>query len=196
MRAEKLAKSEEEILEGIRAGGIQREKAVFAMHRQYKGLMQKGMKKYRLSIEEAQDAYADAVIAISESVSQESFRSESRLSTYLFRIFMNKAVDKIRKKTTHKSKVTLTDEIPEVEDQNPDPLVRLIQKERMEEVRAGMELLGARCRELLWKMSYWGYKPAEVAIEMGFSNAQVVSSQRYKCMKQLSRILGKSTKNN
>lgn len=63
------------------------------------------MRKHRLSEEEAFDAYSDSVLVAIGSISNETFKAESSLKSYLYKIFHNKCVDLFRKNSTNKNSV-------------------------------------------------------------------------------------------
>ena len=65
------------------------------------------MRKHRLSEEEAFDAYSDSVLVAIGSISNETFKAESSLKSYLYKIFHNKCVDLFRKNSTNKNSVRM-----------------------------------------------------------------------------------------
>lgn len=174
------------IIEGIRQGGVVRERSEFALYQKYAQFVAKRPRKYGLSDEQARDAYTDAFLVVIDHILSERFRGESTLKTYLSRIFRNKCVDIFRKNTT--SKVNWVDEFPDLPDPSRDFLRKLMGKERLEQLGAFMERLSERCREILL-YSGQGYGPAEIAEKMGFSSAKSSSSQRYKCLEKLKQLM-------
>ncbi|MEL6672392.1 MAG: sigma-70 family RNA polymerase sigma factor [Bacteroidota bacterium] len=179
---------DQEIIRDLQLGGVVRERAEYKLYRAYMYFVRERPRKYRLSDEEAQDAYTEAFLAVTDHVVTGRFRGESLLKTYLSRIFRNKCVDQHRKNTTRK--VNWVDEFPELPDDSRDFMRQLIGKEDLEKIRRQMEQLGDRCRELLW-LAAQAFSPGEIAERMGFKTSRSASSQRYKCLERLKTLISK-----
>ena len=72
------------------------------MFKCYAYFIEKPIRKYSISEEEAFDAYPDSVLIALEKIRNHSFEGGSRLKTRIFQIFHNKRIDFLRKKTTNK----------------------------------------------------------------------------------------------
>lgn len=142
--------------------------------------------KYRLTREEARDAYTDAFLVVVQHIANQRFEEKSSLKTYLYRILRNKCVDIVRKNAT--IEVTWTEAFPELPDESKNFLRHMLAKEDWDTVREGFMQLGERCKELLEYVSE-GYSPTEIAPLMGFKTPRSVSSQRYKCLEKLKEII-------
>ena len=179
--------SDADLIDAIRAGGRRRREAETVFFRQYRYLVVKRPRRYRLSEEEARDAYTDAVIAVVDHIAAGRFRGESSVKTYLSRIFRNKCVDQHRKNTTVSG--VWTDLFPELPDASRDFLRELMGREAVQQVMGYLAQVGDRCRQLLL-LSGEGYSPAEIAAELGFKSPGSASSQRYKCLEKLKTLMG------
>ncbi|MDX2250591.1 MAG: sigma-70 family RNA polymerase sigma factor [Bacteroidia bacterium] len=186
MWGKKDAATDREILAGLRTGGITRQRYENLFFMQYKDFVRLRPRKYRISDEEALDAYTEAFLAVVDNVLAGSFRGEASLKTYLSRIFRNKCVDQHRKNTTVKTE--WVEEFPELPDTSRDFLKKLMGEERLERVSQFIERLGERCRDLLM-LAAWGYSPAEIAEKMDFSTPHSASSQRHKCLTKLKEMM-------
>ena len=182
----KKAATDQEIIQGIRSGGVQRERYEYLLYRLYANFVIKRPGKYRISNEEARDAYTEAFLAVVDHINSGRFRGESSLKTYLSRIFRNKCVDKHRKNTT--VKIEWVEEFPNLADESRNFLKNLMGKEELEQLKQLLSQLGERCRKLLL-LSGQGFSPSEIAKEMGFKTAKSASSQRYKCLEKLKGII-------
>ena len=181
---------DQKIIDALKEGGSQRLQFEKLLFRKYAYFVPHRPGKYRLSEEEAKDAYADAFIAVIGNIVSGKFRGESTLKTYLSRIFRNKCVDRFRKNTT--KKVNWAEEFPELPDESKDFVRGMIASEELEDLKLAMGGLTERCRELLW-LSGQGFSPAEIADKMGFKTPRSVSSQRYKCMEKLRELISGSS---
>ena len=179
----------ESILE-LQAGGRRREAAADAIFHQYKGLINHGLRKHKLTEEEAFDAYSDTVIAIVRQVAAGEFKGNSKLSTYLQTIFFRRCVDQVRKKATNP---IIGDEVPDIEDDRPNAEAVSITQEAMGQLKTYMLALSDNCRQVLMLRYYWGYEDmGEIAEKIGVKNANTAGSLRHRCMKQLMGIIEKS----
>ena len=184
----KKAHSDQTIIDHIRKGGVQRSRYESILYQQYAYFVPKRPGKYALNDEEALDAYTEAFMAVVDHVVSGRFKGESSIKTYLSRIFRNKCVDRFRKNTT--MKVAWTDEFPELPDESHDFLRQIVGTEMVMEVEHYIDKLGKGCQNIL-RYAGRGYSPAEIATELGFSSARSVSSQRYKCLDRLKKMMGK-----
>jgi len=179
--------SDANLIKGIQAGGTQREKCIKYLYERYRAYLYKLKSKYQLSPEEAQDAYADAVVTVSEQIQLGNFQGKSKISTYLYSIFSNKCVDKIRKKTTpHIEEVY---EYPEVKDSERNMLEILGQQEDLKSLNRHMEQLGGKCKAILLDWAYYGYSMEEIAERNELKNSYSAATQKYKCLKKLMELI-------
>lgn len=184
-----LPSSDSDIIAAIRAGGLTRTRVENALYAEYAYMVWRRPRKYRLSDEEARDAYTEAFLAVVDHIVTERFRGESSIKTYLSRIFRNKCVDQHRKNTTNQ--VAWTETFPDLPDASRDFVRELVGKETLEVLKAHIARLGARCQQILL-LAGQGFKPAEIAEELGFSSAHSASSQRYKCLTKLKALIAGS----
>lgn len=176
--------TDQEIIEAIRKGGIVRERCEYIFYRRYVSFVARRPRKYKITDEEARDAYTEAFLAVVDHILSGRFRGDSSLKTYLSRIFRNKCVDQHRKNTT--VKLNWVDEFPELPDSSRDFIRKLVGEESLQQVRQYIIRLGEKCRELLM-LSASGYSPAEMAEKLGFKTPHSASSQRYKCLEKLKK---------
>jgi RNA polymerase sigma factor (sigma-70 family) len=164
--------NDNEIIQEILRGGSHMEKCLESFYKENIRFIPVMGKKYGLPHEAAADAYTDAIIDFKEQVRNRQFRQKSKCSTYLYRIFNNKCIDILRKKTTY----TLTNDLPEnMKDQSPDivqMLTMTVEKKYLDDL---MALLGSKCREILMDWND-GYSMDEIAERNALLNANVARS--------------------
>jgi RNA polymerase sigma factor (sigma-70 family) len=69
------------------------------------------------------------------------------------------------------------------------PLEDLIDSEEAELVHTALERIGEQCQKLL-KLFYWEeLSMEEIAVQMGFANADTVKAKKYQCKKALETVL-------
>jgi RNA polymerase sigma-70 factor (ECF subfamily) len=178
--------SDKSIILEIQAGGIHAERASTHLFRQYAYFVRKRPAKYALNEEDALDAFSDAYLAVVDHIKSGRFRGESSIKTYLSRIFRNKCVDKARKNAT--MKVDWVEEFPDLPDESKDFLRKMISHEELKGVRQKLSQLSENCSKMLL-MSAQGYSPEEIAQAFNLASARSASSQRYKCLEKLKKLM-------
>ncbi|MEO0896241.1 MAG: sigma-70 family RNA polymerase sigma factor [Bacteroidota bacterium] len=175
-------------ISALLSGGTQAEKAIQSFFDQHKGMIGDAIKRHQLTETECLDAYTDAIIGMRRQILRGKFEGKSKLSTYFYKIYYFKCVDLIRDKST-KSEVVV-EEFPDTEDERPIASDTLQTREAFQALLAYMEKLGKQCKEILMYRYYWGYEDmAEIAHILGIKNANTAGSLRYRCMKQLMKIV-------
>ena len=177
-----------EITQNLRLDGVPRRTAEDQLFRKYVYFVREGCLKYSIAEEESFDAYADAVLSAIETITKGQFESRSTIKTYLFRIFHNKCVDLIRKKTTNKMSVHQTSAIDDMMEQLSDtakPVIqKLIERSDFEQLRQRMEQLGEKCRKLL-NLFAEGYSDKEIAEIAEYKTGEVAKTSRIRCLEKL-----------
>lgn len=170
--------------------GIKR-KAEEQLFTRYMYFIKEGMKKYSLPEEEAFDAYSDTILQGIDNIIKEVFENRSSLKTYLFKIFCNKCVDLIRKKTTNKSSIHQTFAISDLLFMIADPaktvVQNLVEKSDGEVLKTKLLELGENCRQLL-SMFGDGFSDKEIAETMKYKSPDVVKTSRLRCLDKLRQL--------
>lgn len=178
--------SDQELLAGLQEEGVQHERWVRRLLQQHGGLVAMGMKKFNISKDAAKDAYTDAIMAVSRQVRGGKFREESKLSTYLFRIFSNYCIKQFHKEERQTSWV---EEIPNLPDLARNRLQEIIQSEDTAQLYQWMDQLGGNCKEILVLRDFHNYALEQIAIQIGFKTAKSVSSKRHRCLQRLKQLI-------
>jgi len=177
-----------EITQNLRLDGVPRRIAEDQLFRKYVYFVREGCNKYSITEEESFDAYADAVLSAIDTITKGQFENRSTIKTYLFRIFHNKCVDLIRKKTTNKMSVHQTSAIDDMMEQLSDtakPVIqKLIERSDFEQLRQRMEQLGEKCRKLL-NLFAEGYSDKEIAEIAEYKTGEVAKTSRIRCLEKL-----------
>ncbi|MEZ4829734.1 MAG: sigma-70 family RNA polymerase sigma factor [Bacteroidia bacterium] len=181
--------SDEEIVAGIRIGGIQRQRMTDYLYTRHMDFVGKGRRKYRITEEEAVDAYGDAIIGLCNRIALDAFQSEGNLSGYLYRAFSNRCVDRIRKNTSSISEQVAL--LPYMRTDSKTVLLQLIEKEDLARLTAIMEKMGGKCRQILIDSEYYGFSPEELTEKLGFKNTNSLASQKHRCLQKLRQLLEK-----
>ena len=180
--------SDEEIISHIKAGGKQQEICIEQIYRQFFGFVHKAALKHSMTIDELKDVYTDAIIVFRDHIINGKFRGESKCSSYVYRIFVNKCVDFVRRKVVRK--LDMIDEFPpHIRENAPDILELLTIREDVNTLIAYISQLGESCRGVLMDWAYWGYSMEEIAERHKLKDARVASSKKYNCLDQLRKLM-------
>ena len=183
--------ADQEILTGLRQGGLGKTKAEETLFNRYSYFIKEGIYKYSLTEDESFDVYADTILAGLEKIINGSYEGRSSLKTWLYQIFHHKIVDFIRKKTTNKNSDHRTDAIEDLKIQVSDGvksiLQKLIEKTDLDVLRSRLGEIGEDCRQML---SRWaeGYSDKEIAQALNYKTADVAKTSRMRCLEKLRRL--------
>jgi len=183
--------ADRQIIGLLRQKGLDKKKGEEGLFSEYAYFIRDGMRKHRLSEDEAFDAYSDSVLVAIESISNGTFLGNSSLKSYLYKIFHNKCVDFFRKNATNKRSVNRTlsidDELFRFSDKSRSILQALIDKADWKLLRNRLEQLGDDCRKMLL---FWAdsYSDKEIAVVMEYKTANVVKTSRLRCLAKLRQL--------
>ena len=180
--------SDEELIRNLQENNLLKRKAEDALFNRHIYFIREGIKKYALQEDEAFDAYSDTILYAIDNIRKGHFERRSALKTYLYRIFINKCVDLLRKKTTNKNSVHKISSIPDMLMLIADPaktiVQQLIEATDMDALKNKLQQLGENCRRLLTLFAD-GYSDKEVSVLMEYRSADVVKTSRLRCIDKL-----------
>jgi len=186
-----LLPNDREILDHLSMESNTRRRGEEMLFRSYTYFIREGIKKFRLSEEEAFDAYSETILSAISIITDGSFQGNSSLKTFLFRIFQNKCVDLLRKKTTKRQSIHRTVSIAELSQQFSDAaksiIQRMVDNTDLHLLRQRMDELGGKCRQLLM-LSAEGYSDKAITQELEYKTADVVKTSRLRCLERLRQL--------
>lgn len=177
---------DQHLIQSIQQGGAAREQAVAACIKKYAGFLIKIQQKLGISEDDARDCYTDAILAMVDQIERGKFAGKSRLSTYVYRIFYNKSVDLLRKKTSNP--VDYQEKVPESEE-GERLFERISSQDDMRRLTQLMDRLPDGCRQILLDWGFWGYSMPEIAQRAGLSDAGKAKRRKYDCLKKLQQMI-------
>ena len=187
---------EREIIDLILQAGTERKKGEERLFNRYAYFIQEAVYKYSLTSEEAFDVYSDTIISAIEKISDGSFEERSSLKTWLYRIFKNKYVDFVRKKTTNKMSIHQTLSISEMlyqfSDHSKTIVQKLVEKSDWDLLRQRLTQVGESCQKMLMLWAE-GYSDKEIAQALEYKTADVVKTSRMRCLEKLKQLYRSTT---
>jgi RNA polymerase sigma factor (sigma-70 family) len=182
---------EREIIDSIQQQEGMRKKGEELLFTRYAYLIQEAIHKYSLTREDAFNLYSDTILSAIEKIANGSFEGRSSLKTWIYKIFHNKYVDLLRKKTTNKNSINRTASISNLLFQLPDSsktiVQELVDRTDWEMLRQKLSLISDNCRQmlLLWAD---GYSDKEIAATLDYKTVDVVKTSRLRCLGKLKQL--------
>ena len=142
-------------------------------------------KRYNLNNDDLIDIYQDAIIALIENAKKGKIDDlKSSVTTYLYGIGKFMIFQKLKKE----SKTVSIDDFEKIEmvydDYSEDEInlqVKMLQK--------GLNKLGDQCKKVLELFYYEEKKLDEIQSILGYTNKDVLKSQKSRCLKQLKELV-------
>jgi RNA polymerase sigma factor (sigma-70 family) len=141
-------------------------------------------KRYNLSHDDLIDVYQDAIIALIENAKKGKIDDlKSSITTYLFGIGKFMIFQKLKKE----GKTIAIDDFEKIEmiyDDYSEEETNL----QIEMLQNGFKKLGEQCRKVLHLFYYEEKKLDEIQSLLGYTNKDVLKSQKSRCLKQLKEL--------
>jgi RNA polymerase sigma factor (sigma-70 family) len=180
-----------QIIGQIRQNGLDKRKGEESLFSRYSYFIREGVRKHRMTEDQAFDAYSDSILAVIDNINNGIFKGESSLKSYLYKIFCNKCVDLFRKSTTNKNIIgrahSIDEELFRLSDMSRSILQTLIEKADWTILKERITRLGEDCKKmlLLWADSY---SDKEIAEMMEYKTANVAKTSRLRCLAKLRQL--------
>lgn len=181
-----------EIINNLKTSGINKRKAEEKLFERFSYFIRLKENKNSLSREDLFDAYSDTVLAVINSIAYDSFQNRSSLKTFMYEIYQNKCIDRLRRKSTHKYTVHKTEPLGEIQsclsDSSLSVFDKLVNQSELECIHQQMIYLSENCRNALI-LSLNGYSDKEIAAIIKFKTADVAKTSRQRSIKKLRQLL-------
>jgi len=179
---------DQEIIVGLTERIGQRHLFEKELYSKYNYFINEGSRKYHLSFDDSFSAYSDAVLSVIHNIIHKNFGNRSSLKTYLYKVFSNKCIDVVRKRTTIKEKVNVSWSEPELLGHLPDSakivIEKLIDKQKITVLQQYLEVIGQKCKQILLLFQD-GYTDKEVAEQLAYNSASVAKVTRLRCLEKI-----------
>jgi len=167
--------NDQEILDRIKKGD---ESALDFLYKKNYKMMVNMIIKNNGTEEEAKDVYQEALLAFWQKAASGKLEMTSKISTYIYSICQNLW----RKELDRKSRLRNEEKDGSVTDGHDE-------KERVKIINQCINELGETCRKILFYFYYDDYSMEEIAEKLGFANADTAKTKKYKCKKELDKLI-------
>jgi RNA polymerase sigma factor (sigma-70 family) len=137
--------------------------------------------------EDAEEIYQQAFVILYEKVQDPAFRLNASVGTFLYAVARNLwlASMKERRRFTVKSE----EDLEGTDRQDAVLLQDVLNREKEFSVmEQSLEMLGEPCHTLLKLFYHETLSMEQIAVQMGYTNADNAKTQKYKCLRRLRRI--------
>lgn len=139
---------------------------------------------------DAEEVLQEALVILWERIRQQRYQHTARLETFLYATARNLW---LRRLARARREIPREIDPEESSSEDPSPLDQLIESEETAMVGKALGKLGEPCRTLLI-LFYWEEATMEeIAVRLGFANAETAKSKKYQCKKALRELLKRSS---
>jgi len=172
---------EELVIELFRNG---KEEKAFKKLYHYFPTIEKFIKGYGGTAQEAKDVFQEALIVVYEKLSTTDFKLTSSLETYLYSIckYMWKDVLKAKNK-----KISIEDS-QELINEN-DFIDEIAYQKKLGKAEKALNAIGEKCLRLIKLFYYEQLSMKQIAIKLKLKTEQVAKNQKYKCLERAKKKL-------
>ena len=179
--------NEAQIIEGIKKGGQDRQKAITLLYNNEtcKKQVIAFVKRNSGNDSDGIDMFHEGIIVLDRNIRNDKFRGEGELLGYLYSTCKFLWMNQLRKS----SKIEYTSETYTLDatlHETPESLS--INTEKRIVLGKVLDKVGGTCKKILelWKLSY---SMEEIATQLALKSADVARKQKYKCYKKLVQLV-------
>lgn len=174
--------NDKRIVDSIRDG---EDEGIIALYKHYREeFVRWADKTFSLDHELAADAFQEAILAVRYNIAMGKYRSESSLKTYLFTIGKHHIMRRQRKEQREIRQSSLPSGLPEIR-----PMYGSEESnERQMQIRNALQEITEPCKSIIKMFYYQGFSMDVIAERLNYKSAQVVKSQKVRCMDKLKKL--------
>jgi len=161
------------------------ESAIDVLYKKHFRMIVKMVMQNNGTEDEAKDIFQDSLIVFWQKIRSGELNLTSKISTYLYGVCLNLW----RKELTRKSKMS-NEELDVFQDEEREDK----SEEKFRAVKKCIESMNDTCREILTLYYFDNLSMSKIAEIMSFANSDTVKTRKYKCKKELDRIVSKRYK--
>lgn len=136
---------------------------------------------------DAEDLFQEVLLSFVELVQLGKFRGESSIKTFLYALSRNLWLNELKRKGRAELREMKYEKARDTEE--ADVSKAIVGREARKKVLEIISKLGESCKKILLAFYYEDKSMKEIHEESDFENEQVVRNKKYKCLKQLEKML-------
>jgi RNA polymerase sigma factor (sigma-70 family) len=139
------------------------------------------------SIQDAEDIFQEVVVNFISLVEMNKFRGESSIKTFLFSLNRFSWLNELKRRGRASTREL---NYEKGNDQYQDDVSKLvIERESADQVLNLVDQLGETCKKILLLFYYENMSMKNILEQLDYENEQVVRNKKYKCLKQLEKMI-------
>ena len=139
------------------------------------------------SRQDAEDIFQEVIVAFIEVVQQNKYRGESTIRTFLYALNRHMWLNELKRRGRALAREEKFEKTKEISDL--DVSYAITDRESRAQVAKLVNDLGETCRKILLLFYYENWSMKEILETMHYENEQVVRNKKYKCLKQLEKMI-------
>lgn len=139
------------------------------------------------NLQDAEDVFQEVVVSFVDLVQKDRFRGESSIKTFLYSLNRHTWLNELKRR----GRALAREEKYErgQPQSQPDVNVVIAGRETTNQLVKLMDLLGETCKKILLLFYYENRSITEILETLHYENEQVVRNKKYKCLKQLEKMM-------
>ena len=176
----------QDIIKMLRCGGADASLAARQLIHCRIGTVNWLIKTLGASKEDALDAFSEGVFVLLQKARNTEFKFKGKAENYFLSVLKYTAIKALKRKG--KYSIPQSEELDNQPEMELNMEEHLINQEKYVEVRATMEKIGKRCKQLLIERIVRKTPYEDIAEFMSFKNKEVARSAKNKCLKKLREL--------
>jgi RNA polymerase sigma factor (sigma-70 family) len=184
MKEEQGDRQHEVLLEAMRVGNQQ---AITRLYTDNYPSVQHYIIRNQGDEEDAEEIYQQAFVILYEKVQDPAFRLNASVGTFLYAVARNLWLASMKERRRFQFR---SEEDLEGTNEQEDVLLQdvLNREKEYSMMEQSLEMLGEPCHSLLKLFYHEALSMEQIAVQMGYTNADNAKTQKYKCLRRLRRI--------
>jgi len=181
--------SEQDLVENLKSGNRLNE-LIRTIYRDYFDSLSWFVLHNSGSRQDAEDVFQEVVVDFIELVQKDKFRGESSVKTFLFSLNKHIWLNELKRKGRAEQRELKYEKTQDKDEVDVSHLITV--REEKTQVMNLVEQLGETCKKILVMFYYENLSMKEILEGLEYENEQVVRNKKYKCLKQLEKMISEN----
>ncbi len=142
--------------------------------------------------DEAKDIFQESIIVLYNKIKCGNFQLNSKLNTFIYSVCRRLWLKRLSQKGKYSGSLTDFSELVAVDE---DLAYHLGKEKQFTQMAEALVLLGEPCKTIIIDYYINNHSMQEICDKFGYTNADNVKTQKYKCLQRLKKLFFKNLKN-
>ncbi len=179
--------SEADLLKGVKENSEVAIKSIYKLHF---AMIENFIRLNGGNSQDAKDVFQEGFLVLYRNVKSDDFKLDCKIKTYLYSVCRRIWLTEIKRRNKAPSSVNELDEFINVDEVDVNENTE--QEKMLSHLSQSLGLLGEPCSSLLSDFYLNNLSMQDIAIKMGYTNADNAKTQKYKCLLRLKKIFFKN----